>query len=103
MELISLLLYDPQNKCIATRRATKYISFTLIEWRVNLEYPTTEIIDNTLNNTTQLVKIVETETRESIKDYLYIRFIPLQSHKINNTCFTDKLFSIQRLYRGFKY
>ena len=103
MELISLLLYNPKSERIITRRATKHISLTLTEWRANLEYPITEITRNILNNIMQLVKTVETETRESIKNYLYVRFILLQLHKINNTCFTDTFFSIQRSYREFKY
>ena len=103
IEFTSLLLYNPQSGRMTTRRAVKYISLMLEKWRANLDYPITEITRNTLNNTTQLIKTVETETRESMRDHLCARLIPLRPHRINNTCFTDTFFSTQRSYRGFKY
>ena len=69
---------------------------TVEEWRANLGYPTKEVTRATLQNTTQLVKTVEVESREMMHDHFTSRLLPLRPHQINDTCYTDTFFSSVR-------
>ena len=59
------------------------------------------VVVKTLENTTQLVKTVEAEQRELMRDHRLTRLTPLRPHRVNDTCFTDTFFSTISSVRGF--
>ena len=73
---------------------------TLDKWRANLGYPNEEIVKLTLKNTTQLLKTMEMETREYMRDYKQSRTTALKPYRIKDILFTDTFFSSIKSVRG---
>ena len=48
-----------------------------------------------------MVKTVEAETREMMRDHFKARLLPLRPHRVNDTCFTDTFFSSIKSVRGY--
>jgi hypothetical protein len=101
LELTSPLRYEPQER-ITTRRAPVALdNDALLEWRARLGFPTLEVTKRTLQNTTQMVRTVEAETREYMRDHFKARLKMLRPYRINNTLFTDTFFASVKSVRGF--
>ena len=100
IELTSPLPYEP-DKRIFTRRVTVYGPEEVSVWRKRLGYPPSAVVKKTLENTTQLIKSVEAETRELMRDHRLTRLYPLRPHRINDICYTDTFFSTMTSVRGY--
>ena len=92
--------FEPQLGRIYSRRMQTPGPLTVEDWRANLGYPTREVTQQTIKNTTQLIRSVEAETRESMRDHYAARLHPLRPHRINDTCYTDTFFCVKRSIRG---
>jgi len=101
LELTSPLRYEPQER-VTTRRCTvKLDKENLLAWRERLGFPTMEVTKQTLLNTTQMVRTLEAETREYMRDHFQARLRMLRPHRINDTLFTDTFFSSVVSVRGY--
>ena len=67
-ELTSRKPYEPQN-CRHSRRGEQAPAVSLAAWRAWLGYPTAEVTCHTIQNITQLVKTLQAETRENLRDH----------------------------------
>ena len=93
MELTSVIDYNPQRRY--SRRAQSYSKLDIAKWRSKLGFPTFEVTKSTLVNTSQLVKTLDSETREYTQDHYKTRFWALRPHMIYDVLYTDiLLFSI---------
>ena len=63
------------------------------KWRENLGYPTFDVTEETLANTTQMVTHLQAETREYMRDSLQARALPLRPYRIDDVLFSDTFFS----------
>ena len=96
VEFTSPLPYEP-DKRLFTRRVTVYGPEEVSVWRKRLGYPPSAVVKKTLENTTQLIKSVEAETRELMRDHRLTRLYPLRPHRINDVCYTDTFFQPSHL------
>jgi hypothetical protein len=101
LELTSPLKYEPQERLV-TRRANVIVDHSsLLDWRARLGFPTLEVTKRTLQNTTQLVRTLEAETREYMRDHFQARLRMLRPYRINDTLFTDTFFASVKSVRGY--
>jgi hypothetical protein len=100
-ELTSPLPYEPQNRR-HSRRGTKNKTVTLEEWRARLGFPTENVTRHTIANTTQMVKTLQAETREYMRDHYKTRVLALRPRRINDTMYSDTFFSSVCSVRGYK-
>ena len=84
--LTSSTSYDPtlQKRCY-TRRVFKAVDVTFEEWRARLGYPTLAVTKKTIAATTQMVKTLEAETREYMRDHFKSRVHCLCPKRLNDT------------------
>ena len=75
---------------------------SLQEWRAHLGYPTFEVTQSTLENTSQLIPTQQAETREYMRDYYKTRAWALRPKRINDKVFSDTFFSSLCSIRGYK-
>ena len=101
VKLTSSQPYEPEE-----RRHTKlrrvYTDVEVADWRAKLGYPTFEITRETLQNTTQLVKTLQAESREYLRDYHKTRAHPLKPIRVDDVMFSDTFFSNTTSIRGYK-
>ena len=71
-ELTSSRLYEPQHR-YDTRRVSTKPSVTVEEWRACLGFPTLATTKSTLQNTTQMVSTLQSETRDYMRDHYKTR------------------------------
>ena len=76
VEFTSPNKYDPSRR-IWTRQVTTYTNDDIARWRKNLGYPPTAIVKKTLQNTSQLIRTVEAEQRELMRDHRVAQLLPL--------------------------
>ena len=70
-------------------------------WKGRLGFPPDEVVRNTLLSTTQLIKTVEAEQRELMRDHRLTRLYPLRPHRVNDVCYSDTFFSSISSIRGY--
>ena len=70
-------------------------------WKGNLSFVPDNVINKTLQCTTQLVPSLETETREIMRDHLKSHISELKLHRFNDTCCVGTFFSSVISVRGF--
>ena len=63
------MTYNPQDPRRYTRRVFKAVDMTFEEWRARLGYPTMAVTKKIIAATTQMVKTLEAETREYMRDH----------------------------------
>ncbi|GFH49047.1 hypothetical protein CTEN210_05523 [Chaetoceros tenuissimus] len=111
-------IYEPQQRKFVERMSRLYNSDkaktapvissrrrpvsepTVEEWRANLGFPSVEVTKHTLRNTTQLLKTMEMETREYMRDYKQSRTTVLKPYRIKDVLYTDTFFSTIKSVRG---
>ena len=98
--LTSNTLYEPRCRDHSIRRK-KFSPSEIAHWRACLGFPTYGVTKRTLDNTTQMVKTLEAETREYLRDYHKTRVYALRPKRINDVMFTDTFFSSIVSIRGF--
>ena len=101
LELTSSMTYNPQDPRRYTRRVFKAVDVTYDEWRGRLGYPTLEVTKKTIAATTQMVKTLEAETREYMRDHFKSRVRCLRPKRINDTLYSDTFFSSVSSIRGY--
>jgi outer membrane lipopolysaccharide assembly protein LptE/RlpB len=99
--LTSELPYTPQNMVVARNLKLKNLDL-INKWRAQLGYATYNITSATLNNTTQLVQTVQSETREYMRDYYKTRVWALKPNRLNDVLYSDKFFSSVASIRSYK-
>ena len=87
---------------MALRRLNKASDDDVKEWRARLGYPTYGTTRTTLKNTTQMVQILQAESREYLRDYYKTRVWALRPYRINDVMYSDTFFSSIPSIRGFK-
>ena len=100
IELTSPQPYNPSTR-LWTCRLSGYSKTELSEWRGKLGFPPAGIVKRTLQNTSQLVRTVEAEQRELMRDHRVTRLAPLRPHCINDVCYSDTFFSSLASVRGY--
>ena len=101
IELTSPEDYDPEERTRSVRRRT-FTENDVAKWRANLGYPTFEVTRDTLENTTQMVKTLQAETREYLRDYHKTRVSCLKPKRIDDVMYSDTFFSTITSIRGYK-
>ena len=101
IELTSSQPYEPQSRRFS-RRAPRRKAADINDWRAKLGFPTFEVTEATLSNTTQMVQTLQAETREYMRDHYKTRVWALRPRRINDTCYSDTFFSSTVSIRGFK-
>ena len=101
IELTSSLPYEPVV-CKHTVRRRNCESPDVVKWREKLGYPTFDVTEETLANTTQkMVTHLQAETREYMRDSLQARALPLRPYRIDDVLFSDTFFSGICSIRGY--
>ena len=100
VEFTSPLPYEPDRR-VYTRRVNVYVPEEVSVWRKILGFPPEQVVKKTLENTSQLIKTVEAENRELMRDHRVTRCYPLRPHRINNICYTDTFFSTMTSVQGY--
>ena len=93
--------YTPQRRYL--RRMKGINKVTVEEWRARLGYPTHEVTQRTLANTTNYVQSLQAETSEYMRDHYKTRVWALQPRRIDDVMYLDAFFSSVYSIRGFKY
>ena len=101
-EITSSRLYSPQRRCHTRRSKTTKQDIDIDIWRARLGYPTFEVTEATIANTTQMVQTLQSETREYMRDHYKTRVWALRPKRINDTLYSDTFFSSIPSIRGFK-
>ena len=91
IELTSSRPYEPQRRY--TRRVQGEHAVDLTEWRSRLGYPTFDVTKATLDNTTNLIKALQAETREYMRDHYRTRAWVLRPRRINDVMYSDTFVS----------
>ena len=99
-ELTSQFAYNPQS--IKIRRVST-IDVGVEDWCARLGYPTYEVTQVTLKNTTQMIQTLQAESREYLRDYYKTRVRDIRPHMINDVMYSDTFFSPFRSVRGHTY
>ena len=71
------------------------------EQRARLGYPTHEVTQHTLANTTNYVQSLQAETSEYMRDHYKTRVWALRPHRIDDVMYSDTFFSSVCSIRGF--
>ena len=79
------------------------LAILVSDWRSRLGYPSFAMDKKTMENTTNMVKTLETETREYMRDHYKTRVWDLHPKHINDTYYSDTYFSGTKSIRGFRY
>ena len=68
VDLTCPITYEPQrrrnSRCIASP-----VGSTTDEWRARMGYPTLKVMESTLQNSTNMVTILQSETRDYMRDH----------------------------------
>ena len=99
--LTNTLPYTPQNMVVARNLKLKNLDL-INKWRAQLGYPTYSTTSATLNNTTQLVQTLQSETREYMRDYYKTRVWALKPNRLNDVLYSDTFFSSIASIRSYK-
>ena len=99
IELTSPKAYEPQRKYC---RRVHQPQVSLEQWRARLGYPTFEVTKATLNHNTNMVKTLQAETREYMRDHYKTRTWPLRPRRIDDVMYSDTFFSNIKSVRGYK-
>ena len=99
-EITSPLPYKPQSS-LSTRRLKDKIEVGVEEWRKRLGYPTFETTKATLAVTTQMVSVLQAESREYLRDYYKTRVWCLRPMRIDDVMYSDTFFSSIKSIRNF--
>jgi len=102
VELTAARPYEPRIR-LHSRVVHTRTDQELETWRVNLGCPPMRVVKKTLEATTQLVKTVEAETREIMRDHYKARLYPLRPHRLNEWMAMDTFQSTVTSVRGYKY
>ena len=104
IELTFPKLFEP-SCCDHTFRRRTYEPAEVVKWRECLGFPTFTVAKDTLENTTQLVKNIQDDTREYLRDYKKTRVYSLCPERVNDIIYAD-IFSSSitciRRYRMFQ-
>ena len=73
---------------------------TVEEWCARLGYPTHEVTQHTLTNTTNYVQSLQAETSEYMRDHYKTRVWALRPHRIDDVMYSDNLFHLSVLSEG---
>ena len=101
VELTSPAPYNPSER-LYTRRVGGCNRVDIEVWRKRLGYQPNKVVKNTLLNTTQLVKTVEEDYRNVMRDHRLCCLFPLCPHRLNDVCYSDTFSSNVTLVRGYK-
>ena len=101
VELTSSASYEPDVRRRSVRRR-KFTDDDVATWRARLGYPTFEVTRDTLENTTQMVKTLQAETREYLRDFHKTRVHCLRPKRVDDDMYSDTFFSNTTSIRGFK-
>ena len=101
IQLTSSSPYEPQRRRYS-RRVHKAVDVSLDEWRARLGYPTLEVTNTTIKSTTQMVKSLEAETREYMRDHYKTRSLATRPRRLSDRMYSDTFFSSVPSIRGFK-
>jgi hypothetical protein len=101
IQLTSSSPYEPQRRRYS-RRVHKAVDVSLDEWRARLGYPTLEVTNTTIKSTTQMVKSLEAETREYMRDHYKTRSLATRPRRLSDRMYSDTFFSSLPSIRGFK-
>jgi hypothetical protein len=91
--------YEP-FACLRSRRRHAN-EHDLFEWKRRLGFVPDHVVSRTLCATTQLVKSVESETREIMRDHFQTRLPELKVRRVNDICYVDTFFSSVTSIRGY--
>ncbi|KAI2513042.1 hypothetical protein MHU86_1333 [Fragilaria crotonensis] len=91
--------YEPFARLHSRQSHTK--DHDLFKWKQRLGYVPDHVVSRTLSATTQLVKSVESETREIMRDHFQTRLPELKVRRVNDTCYVDTFFSSIPSVRGY--
>ena len=100
IELTSRLSYETQR--LYSRRVATIPTKEVEAWISRLGFPTYAVTKSTLVNTTQIVHILQAETREYMRDHYKKRVWALRPHRINDVVYSDILFASVKSIRGYK-
>ena len=100
-EIISLNHYQPQLSHML-RRVNDNLEVSVEEWRARLRFSTYEVTYSTLANNSQMIKTLQAESREYLRDYYKTRVWALRPYMINDVMYSDTFFSFITSIRGFK-
>ena len=90
--------YEPSE-----RKITRRMNTGDIDWKRNLAFPPDEVIEHTLNATTQMIPTVEAESREIMRDHLKSRLACLRYRRQRDTDYLDTFKASRPSVRGFLY
>ena len=82
-ELTSPQPYNPQQNH-RLKRGSNNLEVNVKEWRAILGIPTYGVAHSTLSNTTQMVKTLQAESKECLRDYYTTQVWALRLYRINN-------------------
>ncbi|CAJ1951560.1 unnamed protein product [Cylindrotheca closterium] len=85
------------------RVITRRLSPEEIEWKRRLGFPPDKVVKAILQATTQMIPLVEAESREIMRDHLKSRLPMLRLQRRNETNFLDTFKSSVTSVRGYKY
>ena len=87
-QLIKSLAYEPQS-CRTSCRIISISEISVNEWRHRLGCPTLKMTEKTISNTTNMIRTLQSETRDYMRDHYKTRVWCLCPKRINDTCFLD--------------
>ena len=68
VELTCSRLYEPQQRR-NSRRITSTFGSSACKWRCRMGYPALEVMEKTLQNNTNMIKTLQSETRDYLRDH----------------------------------
>ena len=83
-------------------RRTCQTKIAVEKWRVRLLFPTIEVTKSTLSNTTNMVQIIQAETREYTRNHYKTRVWAFRLCRIDDDVHSYTFFSNITSIRGFK-
>ena len=102
VELTCSRPYEPQQHR-HSRRITSTVGSSAREWRCRMGYPTLEVMEKTLQNSTDMIKTLQSEKRDYVRDHYKTRIWALRPKRINDVCYSDTFFSCVVSIHGFKF
>lgn len=91
--------YEPTRR-FNTRRTMTYHN-GLLDWKAALGFPPDNVVQKTLQATTQYVPSIESETREIMRDHFASRFPCFKFRRLNSIICLDTFFSSVKSIRGY--
>ncbi|CAJ1946540.1 unnamed protein product [Cylindrotheca closterium] len=90
--------YEPTS-----RTTTRRMNTDKIDWKRTMAFPPDDVLKHTLEATTQLIPVVEAESREIMRDHLKSRLSCLRYHRRRDRDYLDTFKANVKSVRGFQY